>query len=131
MTNEEIDKLIATRIMGWVDAPNPYGDGTQREWRDPTKIDEHQGFVHHARDWRPSVSMNQAMQAAEIAATAPHWLGVTVSTFGIPHAKCYRDSKQVAEAWIELDDIPDTRPLSARCARALCLALLQAVGVQV
>jgi hypothetical protein len=60
MTNEEADAYLAERVMGWRDAQ--YWDNVGscvRCWEDSNGID-----IDYC-DWKPSVSLDDAMQAAE------------------------------------------------------------------
>ena len=108
----ELDAEIERRVFGR-DA-----DATKRSWQD--------GYM--CEDTFYSTDIAAAWLVVEALAQAPYYIGVVVGTFGTPHAKCYRDSKLIAESWTKLNALPDTRTLSERCALAICRAALLAVA---
>jgi hypothetical protein len=128
----ELDVQIAEKVMGWrkrVSADHTTSDikalrdfGIIYAWKDDSNKERGLDVPRYSTD------IAAAWLVVEALAKAPHWVGVIVGTFGIPHAKCYRDSKLVAEEWIDLIDVPDPRSLSERCALAICRAALKAVG---
>lgn len=128
-----LDRLVAEKVMGL--EPSRVDDDMQAfTWRREFLMagdyfiitDEGTEALPHY-----STDIAAAWQVVEALAKSPHWIGVIVGTFGIPHAKCYRNSYLVSEVWINLDNVPDSRTYSERCAGAICMAALKAVGVEV
>lgn len=120
----DLDALIALQVFHYTldyEFADTLGAPCVRELRD--QYDEWGILPHYSTD------IGDAWLVVERLAATPYWIGVIVGTFGIPHVKCYRDSKLVAEEWIDLDNIPDSRSLSARCALAICRAALAICGV--
>jgi hypothetical protein len=137
-TPEPMDALVAEHVMGWTWVDYPWYDGTIKKLLTDGRPAGGDDFNWLDADgsrilfWdMPKYSTNiaAAWQIVEALAKEPHWIGVIVGTFGIPHAKMYRNSKLVSEVWINLDNIPDSRSYSERCAGAICLAALEALGV--
>lgn len=133
MTDQElraIDARVVEQVMGWTGIDldgKAMINGHPGQWTRDTGLglppnDTVPELIPHY-----STDISAAWLVIEALAKSPHWIGVIVGTFGIPHAKCYRDSKLVSEEWIDLIDVPDPRSLSERCALAICLAALKAV----
>lgn len=119
LPDRALDIEIAERIFGYTldyEFADVMGAPCVKELRD--QYDEWGILPHYSTD------IGDAWRVVERLAQSPFWIGVIVGTFGIPHVKLFRDSKLIAEEWIDLNDIPDTRSLSERCALAICRGAL-------
>lgn len=110
----ELDALVTEKVMSM--EPSKDGGYHRKNRNDTFQITPHY-----------STDIAAAWKVVEALAQSPHWIAVTVSNFGIPHVKMYRNGNPVSEVWINLDNIPDSRSYSERCAGAICLAALEAI----
>lgn len=117
--------IVVAQALGWRwNAESAWSPGGSRYAR----------MRHRADDpwyWLPYFSrdIGSAFYVVEFLARAPHYAAVTVSTLGVPHARITQNAGGIGmreiEALVELNAVPDTRPLTERCARAICQAFLR------
>lgn len=119
MTDEQINELVATKIMGWTHEPRDVGRAVfWAGWRDASG-----GFTKQC-DWFPSENWNHAMQAAEA------WCQQGNGT-RLVDVLLRLDGRYEAEAVIMAGEQVSFVVEDASGPRAICLALLQAAGVPV
>lgn len=117
LSNEEIDRLILDKIMGWtVEEEETYWPNTERVVRDS------EGYrVRDLHDWRPSERIEDAWRALEKFPVPKFYVRLVTTVTG--NWRCDIDMNG--------GDGPNVSAFDRSAAKAISLACLKAVGIAV
>jgi hypothetical protein len=115
LTPEQIDQLEAGRELDAL-----IGERVTYWWGKYQTRSDHDLPV-------PPYSTDIAAAWQVVEQLARQGIALTISTYGIPSFYTTQNDTHSEGTFVYLDSIPDTRPLTQRCALGICRAALKAV----
>lgn len=120
MTDQEINQLIAEKVMGWT-----LSDGA---WHDADGQFHYFDFEGWQRCWNPAIYISQAFEAVEVLRLRDpennHW--DLVSPFSVPEHSAHKKNHLFC-AGVRWGDV-QVRAYAHTPALAICTALVKAVS---